>query len=34
VYAVRIGNYPSKQAADAVKGRLGVETYVTEATGE
>jgi tetratricopeptide (TPR) repeat protein len=34
IYAVRIGNYPSKQAAEAVKGRIAVETYVTEATGE
>lgn len=34
MYAVRIGNYPSKQAADAAKGRIPVETYVTEATGE
>lgn len=34
IYAVRIGNYPSKQAAEAAKGRIPVETFVTEATGE
>lgn len=34
IYAVRIGKYPSKQAAEAVKGRIAVETFVTEATGE